>query len=78
MTIRARALKIIADRLGLNESDILPPDGLEEIADSLDQMEIVIDLENEFLIEISDADIDAADTVGKLLDLVERLAVRAF
>lgn len=75
MSVRDTTLKIIAEHLGLNASEISDDSTLDADlgADSLDQIEIVVELENEFLIEIEDADLDQADTVGKLVALVERL-----
>lgn len=75
MSVRDTALKIIAEQLCLNVSSINNDSRLDEDlgADSLDQVEIVVELESEFEIEISDADADAADTAGKLIALVERL-----
>lgn len=75
MSVRDTALKIIADMLGVNAAYINDDSRLDEDlgADSLDEIDIAIELEDEFLIEISDADAEAADTAGKLIALVERL-----
>lgn len=75
MGTRETVLKIVANTLGLTESEIKDNESIGEDlgADSFDQIEIVIALEEEFEVEISDADADQADTVGKLIALVERM-----
>ena len=77
MGTRETVLKIIANNLGLDESDIKDDSTFDEDlgADSLDQIEIVMALEQEFEIEISDADADQA--VGKLIALVETGRVKS-
>jgi acyl carrier protein len=42
-------------------------------ADSLDRVEIVMDCEEAFRIEISDAEAEEVQTVGQLIALVEKL-----
>lgn len=75
MSVRDTAIKTIADMLGVNAADITDDSRFDEDlgADSLDNVELVLELELNFEIEISDADADAADTAGKLIALVERL-----
>lgn len=51
--IAARVKKIISRHLGLNEADILPENTFRELgADSLDTVEIVMNLETEFDLRI--------------------------
>lgn len=77
MSAATAVKKIIADHLGLNESEIKDDSAFWAVgADSLDQIEIAIALEEEFSILIEDADADKADTVGKLVALVERLVAK--
>lgn len=73
MGTRETVLKIIANNLGLNESEIKDSNTFGEDlgADSLNQIEIVMSIEEKFGIEIRDEDADKADTVGKLIALVE-------
>lgn len=75
MAVRDTTLKIIAEHLGLNASDISDDSTFDADlgVDSLDQIEIVIALEEIFEVTIEDADADQADTVGKLIALVDRL-----
>jgi acyl carrier protein len=42
------------------------------LADDLDVLEVVIDLESHFLLDIPDEDIDALITVGDLVDYIDR------
>lgn len=75
---REAVVMIIANHLGRNESEIKDGNAFDEDlgADSLDQIGLVMALEQEFEIEISDAEADQADTVGKLVALVERLVAK--
>lgn len=74
MSVRDTVLKTIADHLGLNTAEIKDDSDFESLgADSLDQVEIVMALEERFEIYIDDKDADQADTVGKVIAIVERL-----
>lgn len=65
----------------LNEQPFLDVEGLngetklvEDLgADSLDAVEIIMELEKEFGIRIEDEDADKCKTVGDVYELVERL-----
>jgi acyl carrier protein len=47
---------------------------LQELnADSLDRVEIVMDCEEAFRIEISDEEAESVQSVGALIDLIEKL-----
>jgi acyl carrier protein len=72
--VRARALQIIGAHMGLDPGYFADNHSFVDTlgADSLEMIELVIMLENEFDIELSDADLDQAATVGAMLDLVER------
>lgn len=67
-----RIKKIVADRLDVEEGKIKPEtsfkDDLE--ADSLDVVELVMELEDEFDLEISDEDAEKIATVGDVLDYI--------
>lgn len=58
--------KIIAEQLSVNEDDITPDTSFAEDlnADSLDLVELVMALEQEFDIEIDDDSIEKIKTVG--------------
>lgn len=61
-----RVTKIIVDRLGVEESQVnLDAKFKEDLgADSLDVVELVMELEDEFDMEISDDDAENITTVG--------------
>lgn len=74
MSVRETVLKTIADLLDRNAAEIKDDSDFESLgADSLDQVEIVMALEERFEIYIDDNDADQADTVGKVIAIVERL-----
>ncbi|HEY1016702.1 MAG TPA: acyl carrier protein [Herpetosiphonaceae bacterium] len=64
--LTTRLRKLVAEQLGKDESLIVPTasftDDLE--ADSLDLVELIMSLEEEFGIEISDEDAEKLATVG--------------
>ncbi len=71
----ARVKKIIAEHLGLVE-DSLKDDAhiLDDLgADSLDTVELVMALEEEFGIDIPDEKMDAVGTVGQAIAIVQQL-----
>lgn len=72
-----RLKKLIADQLGVEESRVVESasfqDDLE--ADSLDLVELIMSLEEEFKVEIPDEDADKIATVGDAMNyLRERTA----
>lgn len=71
----ARTKKIIAEQLGLEESVVTNEKALvaDYGADSLDTIELVMAIEDEFEIEISDDDAEKCVTVQDVIDLVNRI-----
>lgn len=69
---------IIVDKLGVDPNEVKPETKLEEDlnADSLDAVEIIMELEHEFNISINDQTInDMSDyTIQQIYDLVIELA----
>tara|TARA_Y100000996_G_scaffold261810_1_gene206012 strand:+ start:2530 stop:2757 length:228 start_codon:yes stop_codon:yes gene_type:complete len=65
--------EIIMDKLGVEESKItLEANFINDLgADSLDQVELIMQLEEEFDMEISDEDAESLVTVGKVYDYVK-------
>ncbi|HMS85642.1 MAG TPA: acyl carrier protein [Nitrospira sp.] len=72
-TVDERVKKIIAEQLGVEEAEVTPEASFVEDlgADSLDTVELVMALEEEFSIEIPDEDAEKILTVGKALDYIK-------
>lgn len=68
-----RVTKIIVDRLGVEETEVVPAASFKEDlgADSLDVVELVMQLEDEFEMEISDEDAGKIATVGDAVTYIE-------
>ena len=68
-----RVTKIIVDRLGVEETEVVPAASFKEDlgADSLDVVELVTQLEDEFEMEISDEDAEKIATVGDAVTYIE-------
>ena len=64
---------IIIDKLGVEENKITADaDFINDLgADSLDQVELIMQLEEEFNIEISDEEAESLTTVGKVYDFLK-------
>ncbi len=71
-----RVTKIIVDRLGVEEAEVkLEASFKEDLgADSLDVVELVMELEDEFDMEISDEDAEKITTVGDAVNYINALA----
>ena len=67
-----RIKEIIIDKLGIEESKITPEARfIEDLgADSLDTVELIMQFEEEFDIEISDDDAEGLTTVGSSIDYI--------
>lgn len=70
--IAEKVRKLISDRVIVAPDKVTPEAKIvEDIgADSLDQVEIVMAVEDEFTIEIPDEDVDKIETVGQVVDYV--------
>ncbi|HUG95436.1 MAG TPA: acyl carrier protein [Pleomorphomonadaceae bacterium] len=70
-----RLKKIIVEQLGVEEADVTPEAAFVEDlnADSLDLVELIMSLEEEFGMEISDED---AEKIQKVSDAVEYIEER--
>lgn len=64
--------KIIATQLGIDEEDITLETDIDDLcADSLDFVEMLMAVEEEFDIEITDDEADKIDTVGDLVECIK-------
>jgi acyl carrier protein len=71
--IHDRVKKIIVDRLGVEEAEVTLEASFKEDlgADSLDVVELVMELEDEFDMEISDEDAEKITTVGEVVNYIQ-------
>lgn len=72
----ARLKKIIADQLSVNEDDVVPEASfIDDLnADSLDLVELIMSLEEEFGVKISDDDAAKILTVQDAMDYLHEHA----
>jgi len=72
MSIEQRVKKIVAEQLGVNEAEVKNESSFVNDlgADSLDTVELVMALEEEFECEIPDEDAEKITTVQQALDYV--------
>jgi len=74
MGVEEKVKKIIIDQLGANPEQVTPEASfIDDLgADSLDTVELVMALEEEFDIEIPDEDAEKIATVGQAIEYVEQ------
>jgi acyl carrier protein len=70
--IEARVRKVLAEQLAVDEVQVVPDARFAEDlnADSLDLVEAVLALEEEWNIEIPEEEMDGVKTVGQAVELV--------
>ncbi|RRN45890.1 acyl carrier protein [Lautropia dentalis] len=70
--IEARVKKIVAEQLGVNEAEVKTSSSFVDDlgADSLDNVELVMALEDEFGTEIPDEEAEKITTVQQAIDFV--------
>ncbi len=71
--IQERVVKIIVDKLSVKESEVTPEATFtgDLGADSLDTVELVMDFEKEFGIQVADEDAEKFQTVGDVINYIE-------
>lgn len=72
--IEAEVKKIIEDKLGVNAEQIKPEASfIDDLgADSLDQVELVMDFEDKFEVDIPDEDAEKMRTVGEAISYLSK------
>ena len=73
-SIEQKVKEIVADRLGVDPDEVTPEASfIEDLgADSLDTVELVMALEEEFGIEIPDEDAEKIQTVGDAIEYIQK------
>jgi acyl carrier protein len=71
--ILSKIQEITADRLGVDETDVTPDASFREDleADSLDLVELIMELEEQFGMEIPDEEAEKITTVEEAVDYVQ-------
>lgn len=72
-TVAERVKSIIVSKLGVEETEITPEAHfMKDLnADSLDTVELIMEFEKEFNIEIADSDAEKIQTVGDAVTFME-------
>lgn len=76
MSLNEKVTNIIVDKLSVEESRVVPEASfLDDLgADSLDTVELIMELEEEFDLEIPDEDAEKITTVGAALEYINNHA----
>ena len=71
--IQSKVVEIIVDKLGVKESEVVPEASFTAHlgADSLDQVELIMEFEKAFDLQIPDADAEKITTVGDAVSYIE-------
>jgi acyl carrier protein len=72
-TITERVVEIVAEQMGVDKAQVTRETSFVNDlgADSLDTVELVMEFEDEFDIQIPDEDAEKIQTVGQAIDYVE-------
>ena len=76
MSLNEKVTNIIVDKLSVEESRVIPEASfLDDLgADSLDTVELIMEFEEEFDLEIPDEDAEKITTVGAALEYINNHA----
>jgi len=74
MSVEERVKKIVIEQLGVEESQVTKEASFVDDlgADSLDTVELVMALEEEFKLEIPDEEAEKISTVGQAVEYIEK------
>lgn len=72
-SVYERVRKVIADQLGVDEAQVTPEASFQDDlnADSLDLVDLIMSLEEQFTLEISDEEAEKIRTVQDAVDYIE-------
>ena len=72
--LNSRICSIISEQLGITDDEVTPDSSFVEDlgADSLDMVEVVMAIEEEYGIEISDSTVEEMEMVKNLIDFVSK------
>ncbi len=75
MSVEEKIKKIICEQLEVNEEDVVPEASFVDDlgADSLDQVELIMAMEEEFDVSISDEDAEKIVTVREAIEYIEKI-----
>lgn len=75
MEVKERIINLLSDKLGYDKTEIKEENNfvMDLGADSLDMVEIIMGIEQEFGLKIEDEEITGIETVGDLIKKVETL-----
>ena len=73
-SVKERVIDIVAEQLGVSKDQVTPETSFVNDlgADSLDTVELVMELEEEFDINIPDDAAEKIQTVGQAIDYIEK------
>ncbi|MBE6219588.1 MAG: acyl carrier protein [Alistipes sp.] len=71
--IQSKVVEIIVDKLGVKESEVVPEASFTAHlgADSLDQVELIMEFEKAFDLQIPDTEAEKIQTVGDAISYIE-------
>lgn len=71
--IQEKVVKIVVEKLGAKESEVVPSASFtgDLGADSLDTVELIMEFEKEFDIQVPDADAEKLQTIGDVIAYIE-------
>jgi acyl carrier protein len=75
MAIEDRVKQIVAEQLGVDEADVTPEASFVDDlgADSLDLVELIMAMEEEFDVKIEDEEAEKIKTVQDVIDFIKKL-----
>ena len=74
MSIVEKTIQIVAEQLGVDESDVTPTASFVDDlgADSLDLVELIMAMEEEFDVKIEDEEAEKIKTVQDVIDFINK------